>query len=41
MRDKGGTEELVMFLSGMGGTGKSEAIKAFVRFAKEISFVFG
>ena len=41
MKDKGGVEELVMFLSGMGGTGKSEVIKAFVEFAKGISFVFG
>ena len=30
-----------MFLSGMGGTGKSEVIKAFVHFAKGISFAFG
>ena len=41
MKNKGGEEELVMFLSGMGGTGKSEVIKAFVYFAKGISFVFG
>ena len=32
---------MVMFLSGMGGTGKSEVIKAFVHFAKGISFAFG
>ena len=31
---KGGHNDLVMFLSGMGGTGKSEVIKAFVYFAK-------
>ena len=30
-----------MFLSGMGGTGKSEVIKAFVDFAKNISHIFG
>ena len=41
MQDKGGNENLVMFLSGMGGTGKSEVIKAFVYFAKNISYVFG
>ena len=41
MRDKGGEENLVMFLSGMGGTGKSEVIKAFVYFAKHINYVFG
>ena len=34
--DKGGHNDLVMFLSGMGGTGKSEVIKAFVYFAKNI-----
>ena len=36
MKDKGGEDQLVMFLSGMGGTGKSEVIKAFVEFAKGI-----
>ena len=41
MKNKGGEEELVMFLSGMGGTGKSEVIKVFVYFAKGISYVFG
>ena len=30
-----------MFLSGMGGTGKSEVIKTFVDFAKNISHIFG
>ena len=30
MKDKGGEDNLVMFLSGMGGTGKSEVIKAFI-----------
>ena len=30
-----------MFLSGMAGTGKSEVIKAFVYFAKNISHAFG
>ena len=34
MKAKGGEDKLVMFLSGMGGTGKSEVIKAFVYFAK-------
>ena len=29
-----------MFLSGMGGTGKSEVIKAFIDFVKEISNIF-
>ena len=37
MKDKGGEDNLVMFLSGMGGTGKSEVIKAFV---KSISIYF-
>ena len=41
MKDKAGEDDLVMFLSGMDDTGKSEVIKAFVHFAKEISFVFG
>ena len=41
MKDKGGEEELVMFLSSMGGTGKGEVIKLFVHFAKGISFAFG
>ena len=36
MKDKGGEDQLIMFLSGMGGTGKSEVIKAFVEFAKGI-----
>ena len=30
-----------MFLSGMEGTGKSDVIKAFVYFAKNISVAFG
>ena len=34
---KGGTTELVMFLSGMGGSGKSTVIKAFHKFARHIS----
>ena len=38
---QGWKENLVMFLSGMGGTGKSEVIKAFVQFAKGISSAFG
>ena len=29
-----------MFLSGMGGTGKSEVIKVFVDFAENISIIF-
>ena len=37
MLEKGGHNDLIMFLSGMGGTGKSEVIKAFVYFAKNIS----
>ena len=40
LKDKGGEDNLVMFLSGMGGTGKSEVIKAFVHFAKSISTYF-
>ena len=40
MKDKGGEDNLVMFLSGMGGTGKSEVIKAFIHFAKSISTYF-
>ena len=39
--DQGGHNDLVMFLSGMGGIGKSEVIKAFVHFAKNISHAFG
>ena len=41
MIDQGGHNDLVMFLSGMGGTGKSEVIKAFVHFAKNIRHAFG
>ena len=41
MKDMGGEEDLVMFLSGMGGTGKSEVIKAFVEFARGIGLIFG
>ena len=41
MIEKGAKNNLVMFLSGMDGTGKSEVIKAFVAFAKGISYVFG
>ena len=40
MKDKGVEDQLIMFLSGMGGTGKSEVIKAFVEFAKGISIFF-
>ena len=41
MKRKGGEDHLMMFLSGMGGTGKSEVIKAFIYHAKEISSFFG
>ena len=41
MTRKGGKKDLIMFLSGMGGTVKSEVIKAFIYFAKEISLYFG
>ena len=34
---KGGQKDLVMFLSGMGGSGKSTVIKAFHKFAKHVS----
>ena len=37
----GGEKDLVMFLSGMGGTEKSEVIKAFVEFVRGISMIFG
>ena len=37
LHSKGGTTELVMFLSGMGGSGKSTVIKAFHKFSKHIS----
>ena len=40
LKDKGGEEHLIMFLSGMGGTGKSEVIKAFVEFVEGISIFF-
>ena len=38
---KGGRKDLIMFLSRVGGTGKSEVIKAFIHFAKGISLLFG
>ena len=41
MEKKGGMEQLIMFLSGMGGTGKSTVIKAFVGFVRGISLLFG
>lgn len=41
IRKKGGEDHLVMFLSGMGGTGKSEVIKAFTDFAEKTSNIFG
>ena len=42
MKDRGGEDQLIMFLSGMGGNGKSEVIKAFVEFVKGISiFLIG
>ena len=34
---QGGTKDLVMLLSGMGGSGKSTVIKAFHNFAKHVS----
>ena len=34
-------DNLVMFLSGMGGSRKSEVIKAFVTFSQGISYAFG
>jgi len=40
LKQKGGESHLIMFLSGMGGTGKSEVIKAFIDFVKNISNVF-
>ena len=40
MKKKGGEKKLIMFLSGMGGTGKSEVVKAFVYFVKNISYFF-
>ena len=40
MKDRGGEDHLIMFLSGMGGTGKSEVIKAFVEFVEGISIFF-
>ena len=40
MESKGSVDDLVMFLSGMGGTGKSRVIKAFVYFSKAISYKF-
>ena len=36
LKDKGGEEHLIMFLSGMGGTGKSEVIKACMEFVEGI-----
>ena len=36
MKDKGGEDQLIMFLSGVGGAGKIEFIKAFVEFVKGI-----
>ena len=36
LKDKGGEEHLIMFLSGMGGTGKSEVIKACIEFVEGI-----
>ena len=41
MKKKGGEKKLIMFLSGMGGTGKSEVVKAFVYFVENISYFFG
>ena len=41
LKEKCGKDNQVMFLSGMGGTGKSEVIKAFFYFAANISNLFG
>ena len=41
MKRRGGESQLVMFLSGMGGTGKSEVIKSFTYFAEKVSACFG
>ena len=40
MKKRGGENHLIMFLSGMGGTGKSEVIKAFIHHIKDISTFF-
>jgi len=40
VKDKSGEDQLIMFLSGMDGTEKSEVIKAFVEFVKGISIFF-
>lgn len=40
MKDRGGEDQLIMFLSGIGGTGKSEVIKAFIEFVKGIRIFF-
>ena len=41
LKEKGGMNQLIMFLSGMGGTGKSEVIKAFVDFTLCICKICG
>ena len=42
LKDKGGRDDLVMFLSvsGIGATGKSELIKVFAKFVENISVFF-
>ena len=40
MKDRGGEDNSVMFLSGMWGTCESKVIKAFVHFAKSINTYF-
>ena len=37
LKDKGGEEHLIMFLSGMVGTEQTETTKAFVDFIESIS----
>ena len=41
LKRRGGESQLIMFLSGMGGTGKSEVIKAFTCFSEKVSACFG
>ena len=41
LKRRGGENQLIMFLSGMGGSGKSEVIKAFTYFAEKVSACFG
>ena len=41
LKDKGGELQLLMLLSGMGGSGKSKVIKTFIRFARNVSLSCG